>query len=325
MLGYFGSSCVVLVTLLLFSVKVTALATTDGCCKECDRHALAEAKHIMVDPVRKIMLSFTPKAGCTEIVESFLMSVNIYRGRDYPVFPRTAPHDFRISNYSGMVPNPGENPCMLTSPEWYRFKMVRNPYSRAVSSYLHIMATLLNKRVFGDNYMKVSFKQHLERMLRGIKAGKPVNTGGHAGSQSLPFELQFPLFHRVIRLEDVAIELPIVNRESGSNFSLHPFLDHTFFNNSVVVEAESAFKKSSCDAHFVGTLTYEEYTRVAKDVGGKLDYSCFYDFAILRLVQQVYEDDIVLYGYEFPYILPDMRFAPRVTQPESKRKKKLRI
>jgi hypothetical protein len=320
MFGYFGS-CVVLVTLL-----VTALATTDGCCKECNRHALGLLKHFtMVDPVRKIMLSFTPKAGCTEIVESFLMSVNIYRGRDYPPLSRTAPHDFRIANYSRMAPNPGDNPCILTSPEWYRFKMVRNPYSRAVSSYLHIMATMLNKRVFGDQYMKVSFKQHLERLLRGIEAGKPAPTGGHADSQSLPFELEFPVFHRVIKLEDVKIELPIVNRESGANFSLYPFLDHTFFNNSVVVSAESTFKKSSCDARYVGTLSYEEYTLVAKDKGGKLDYSCFYDFSILRLVQQVYQNDILLYGYEFPYILPDTNFIPRVTQPESNRKKKLHI
>ena len=45
------------------------------------------------------------------------------------------------------------------SKDWYKFKVVRDPYTRAVSSYYHVMGTKLNSIYF--NFSKMGEEKDL--------------------------------------------------------------------------------------------------------------------------------------------------------------------
>jgi hypothetical protein len=83
-------------------------------------------------------MDWTPKAACTKAVEMFWNEMNITRGLYYPedAFVHMYRHDFY--KQCGTI-----SQDMLESSKYYKFKVVRNPYNRAVSSYIHIMTTHL--------------------------------------------------------------------------------------------------------------------------------------------------------------------------------------
>jgi hypothetical protein len=81
---------------------------------------------------RKIMMSWSPKVASSKSVMIFLSGMGFFYGINY-----TDAHPFREQLYAkhcGIG-----SPCLMHDNSWFKFKIVRNPFDRAVSSYLFMM------------------------------------------------------------------------------------------------------------------------------------------------------------------------------------------
>ena len=99
-------------------------------------HRLQGSLHrsMLLNEGKRIIMDWSPKSACTKMVEMFWNEMGIKRGVHYP--NESFLHLYRPDFYRqcGYVTQ-----NMLDSPGYYKFKVVRNPYFRAVSSYIHIM------------------------------------------------------------------------------------------------------------------------------------------------------------------------------------------
>jgi hypothetical protein len=90
---------------------------------------------MLKDSSKHIIMDWSRKAACTEMVARVLQNMNIYQDINYT----GSSHQYRTNIFYdkyGHVENKE-----LYSDKWYKFKVVRNPYSRAVSSYYAVMTT----------------------------------------------------------------------------------------------------------------------------------------------------------------------------------------
>jgi hypothetical protein len=244
----------------------------------------------VVDNERKILMEFTPKAGCTAAVAMFLN----YMGFQYQKVYHAFPHVFRQEYFyqrCGKV-----NPCMLESSDWYRFKVVRNPYDRVVSSYFHVMKYDILRDEFIPPTLshKCSFKQYLQ-LLKEVPHSKMDGfLGGHAGYQVNPLERELffhnphkiVLFHKIVKQENFQKDLLDVNLATKSHFKK----DDLAFPHFV--------QRHHGEGHFVGTIPYNFIRNKIPS-----DYGLFYNTQIRNLVQEIFAFDLMVYNYTFPFAL----------------------
>jgi hypothetical protein len=81
----------------------------------------------------KILMEYTPKASCTSAVAMFFEAVGYRYGNEYIGWPQWFQESF-YERHCGKTSH-----CMYLDNSWFRFKVVRNPYDRIVSSFLYIL------------------------------------------------------------------------------------------------------------------------------------------------------------------------------------------
>jgi hypothetical protein len=242
----------------------------------------------IVDNERKILMEYTPKAGCTSAVAMFMNHMGFIYQKTYSIFPHRFRHEY-FQKKCGM----GATPCMLESPEWYRFKVVRNPYDRAVSSYLQVMNfTVLQNGFIPPHLSKnCTFLQFLE-LLEQVPRNKMTDVGaGHVGYQANAIEQHLffdnpkniTLFHQVIPLEELETGLKLVNRATHSNFQ-------------VADRGPHLPRRRNRGRQFMGNVPFS----MLKDRIPS-NYGVFYNQHIQALVQKIYGIDLLVYNYSFPF------------------------
>ena len=235
-------------------------------------------------------MEFTPKADCTSAVVMFLRNMGYKHGVHYKGWP----HEFRehfIYKHCGM-----SNWCMFFDPKWFRFKVVRNPYERAVSSYLHCMsAQLLPDYFTNDDYDYVTFRDFILFLTTIPQETIQDIAFGHAGYQSSKFEREYfeahnkSIFHAIVKAENPDEALARINQEKHTHFRLG-------YNSSHFVRRHSETCK------FVGDVEYAQIKDVIP-----ASYQYFYDKALKLLVEKIYEVDLKMYGYSYPYDEAELR------------------
>lgn len=151
-------------------------------------------KDMLKDSSKYIIMDWSRKAACTNMVAMFLQNMNIYQDINYT----GSSHQYRTNTFYdkyGHVKNKE-----LYSDKWYKFKVVRNPYSRAVSSYYHVMITPdINAYFFSKNKVidktlskTASFKQFYEYYYKYyILPDKTFLRSEHINSQSKSYEIEY--------------------------------------------------------------------------------------------------------------------------------------
>jgi hypothetical protein len=240
------------------------------------------------DNERKILLEYSPKADSTSSTVMFFEEMGFKYGNHYSGFP----HIFRQEYFNvkcGTV-----TPCMYTDRSWFRFKITRNPYDRAPSSFIHCFRTYLVHSVWTKERMdELSFYDFL---LHLKKLPKPVFEnayGGHAGLQSSRYEREMytkgvHLFHEIVQCEDPLPAISRINAKRGTHYVLNFTSKHFVKRNENV-------------HHFLGKTPWKELKNNIPE-----DYGCFYNQEIKDLVTELYYADIFLYNYTFPFQFPNM-------------------
>lgn len=241
--------------------------------------------HPLVDKRRKILMFWTPKAGCTTAKSLFLQHMGL--------LPIALSYDAWVHNFCDAVSN-GLNPhedilstFVGESLTWYvqnneflKIKVIRNPYLRVVSSFLVYISvhapTDFTFRQF------VRFLSHCDNC---------DELGHHVAFHCCP-QYSFavdPLIDKYVRLESIEQDLQNVDACA-----------HTNFLDAYRVIMESGHhhirERDSSHTDFAGDRKASEFVNNAMP-----DYQYFYDQEMKTLVDNIYYYDIVEYGYEFPF------------------------
>lgn len=216
----------------------------------------------LIDRDKKIIMDFTPKAGCTVAVKMFIDHMGLLddvRKKGYNWI-----HDYRAGVF---YPKFGK--VHLTdwcNPEIFKFKVVRNPYTRAVSSYFKYL----------EKFQDVSFYEFIEIFLQkqGLAACDP-----HYQMQSLQTD---EYLNKVVKLENFEEEIQKINELLNTNFKTN----YTSFHHHEKLPP----------SHFIGM----EKRRNSKVIPA---YKDFYNEEIKNIIYNLYKRDFISYNYSSELIL----------------------
>ena len=215
------------------------------------------------DKKNNILMLWTPRAGCTLSIKMMFYHMGLLNKNSIT----KEVHDYRgkfYEKYGIVTPKDLQN--------YFVFKTIVNPYQRAVSCYT----------VYSNVFPSASFYQFLQIVNEGSICKSQTLILEHIQPQYIQNEEKF--IKAYIKLENGQKELDEkINRPLGLNLSIDnilPVSHHTIREN---VDSNQLFGYLSRN----NFATYPKY------------YKNFYDETIKQLVDQIYHDDIVNYGYSF--------------------------
>ena len=218
----------------------------------------------------KFIIDWTPKAGCTVVCKMIFDKLNILNeALKYHHFVHVYRQKFYYKKYGRVTYK------NLKNKKTIKIKFVRNPYDRAVSSYLHSC-----KRKSGGlgyyNNANISFEFFLELLLKN-----KLNGNEHFNLQSRKIENKRKIFDKIIKIEKLNEGAKKLDEEYNlklkTNFSSKHHRSTNLKNNN----------------YYIGDLKFE---KVKKNLS---TYNNFYNEKTKKLVEKVYGKDIELYNYTF--------------------------
>ena len=217
-------------------------------------------------PNSKVVFGWTYKAGCTVVIKMFLDQCGLL---EEALALSEWVHIFRLSVL--------EQKQCPRHKRFLRIKFVRNPYSRAVSSYF---AVAYHRHLFGmfDSMKHLSFETFLKYLASGT-----AKWDGHFDKQFYEGEK----YHEIIHLEKMDEEIPRLNQMYGTRINWK-FTSHHHYPKDPTMESEYQGAK--------------DFSKNREPVGS---YKAFYNEENRKLVESIYGDDILHYGYTFQDFLND--------------------
>lgn len=215
----------------------------------------------------KFIIDWTAKAGCTIICKIFFD----YMGElDKALKYSPWIHNYRMKYYYAKYGR--VYLYHLLSNNFIKIKFVRNPYSRAVSSFIHVMKTHLKKNFNNEDMSFYTFLLNLK------KNRYPSNV--HYNLQMIDSEKD--IFNHIIKIENLEKEIKNLNRLYNLN------LNYDFTSTHHTIK-----KKINTN------ISYVKYSQILQIP----TYSNFYDKKTKDLVDEIYKPDIIRYNYTFEEFL----------------------
>eukprot|EP01040_Poterioochromonas_malhamensis_P008291 gene8291-8968_t len=264
--------------------KVTCTSSTP--CKYRTFYGMKVTPTSLVDNERRILMEFSPKADCTAAIVMFLREMGFRYGIEFTGWP----HTFRDKFFNAKCGK--ATPCVYYSQDWFRFKIVRNPWDRAVSSYIHVMKypELREKVISPKDRQTLTFAKFVTLLEKLSPKELQGFAGAHSGLQSQPYErlsygTNVSVFHEIVQAENAEESLQRINRRLGTNYT-KVFRGHHF-----------AERRNDIN-HYVGNVPWNQLQDNIPS-----NYGLFYNHELRLRVHQLYLWDILLYNYSFPFTL----------------------
>jgi len=245
----------------------------------------------MIDYKHKILMTFVPKAACTKSVMIFFSGMNYFYGVNYTGFAHNFKNDYQ--NHCGIG-----SPCLLSDNSWFKFKVVRNPFDRAVSSYLTVTKNNsilpLNHKM--DPYLilnkkgreNISFHMFIDILLSETKEFWNFDCAGHVEKQISRHEKlrwsrnESSPYNLIIKSENFNSDWKKISQLTNVNYTVYddppPHL----------------FKRSNSSKAFVGDTPRNQFVI-------PLDYGLFYNEITRAKVTRLFSEDLLIYNYTFPF------------------------
>ncbi|MCF8233850.1 MAG: sulfotransferase family protein [Bacteroidales bacterium] len=169
-------------------------------------------------------MDWSPKAGCTVAVKMFFEHMGLLdKANQYS----NHVHDYRQHVFYEHNTVSLDD---LLNPDYFSFKIVRNPYARVVSSYLHIMKHIhipriprlgilrIKAEIMGQLNLynaDISFSQFIDYLLK-IDI---INCNNHMAQQYRLYEDGIE-WNKICKLENIVMDISEVNRLAGAGFRI---------------------------------------------------------------------------------------------------------
>jgi hypothetical protein len=227
-----------------------------------------------------ILLFWNPKCGCTSLIKWFYFQIGIleeaikysewihtYRAAVFEVKP-----DYKLNITNELIN--GTKPV---------YKVIRNPYKRAVSSYLgSITVPQILNHIAPNLTNEITFRQFLYRIKEIGVEREVINS--HIAQQYIEGEELF--IKDYIRLENFNSEIRNLEKKYGLITS--PLDEITKSYHHVSHKMTQSTSQSFADVKM--------YSSVIS--GSNLPaFEKFYDTETIQLVQEIYEKDFIMLGY----------------------------
>ena len=250
-------------------------------------------------------------SGCTNIIAMFFESLHIYQNINYT----THIHEYRQKHFYKLYGYVTADE--VASSNWYKFKVVRNPYSRAVSSYFHTMNLLWrsffkHSNVFlslvelNDNVLSISFEQfykiYYDNYVTAI-GYEPFHGHEYVSLQSGDVEWHLyeqnssgSIYNRVIKIENLKNDILLINNETNMNYKLINYTmkskryNWASHDDTIILDTDEKL-------HY-GQMTFKQFI-VGKKVIYPQDYRVFYNDETKELLSKIFHKDLILYKYKF--------------------------
>ncbi len=219
----------------------------------------------------KYLIDWTPKAGCTIICKMIFDHMGILE--EALKYNRWI-HHYRLNKFYRKYGKVTKS--KLIDDKYIKIKFVRNPYTRAVSSYLHVMKT--NTLPRGLKNRDISFYDFLILIKE-----KHIPYNVHWGLQKLEIENKKTIFNEIIQIEYLDNEIQRLNIKYNLDLK-------TKYNSTHHVKNKVNINT------FCGKINFSELKVMPT-------YNNFYNDEIKLLVDNIYGEDIITYNYTFTEFL----------------------
>ena len=227
----------------------------------------------LIDRKNKIIMGWSPKAGSAVACKMFFEHMGLLQeALEYGDFA----HNYREKIfYSKFGRSTIEE---LHNPNYLKFKVIRNPYARIISTFLHTQFLKIRRQPAGKDE---SFFEFI------IRKDRDISETVHLVPQKGSYESK-ETFH-LIRLENFVEEIEKLNAKFNTKFNPHHVSRHHV-------------TKTTKSHGFVGKTKYSQL--VEKNVippRTSPPYDNFYNEEIKDMVYEMYKKDIDFYEYDFPF------------------------
>ncbi|WP_144701106.1 sulfotransferase family 2 domain-containing protein [Fictibacillus phosphorivorans] len=230
-----------------------------------------------------IVLFWNPKCGCTSLIKWFFFQIGqLEQARGYSTWIHAYREEVfeKQKHYKTIVKNE------LLHGKKTTYKLVRNPYKRAVSSYFAVLAVpSILEQIAPGRPEGISFKQFLYRIRAiGVKRNK-INP--HIAQQYSDGEEH--IIDQYLKLENFSEELRAIEKKFDLKKAPLNQLSSSNHHNSQRMNLKVT--------NSYATRNMKPY--LLKDIPS---YEHFYDDETMQIVKNLYADDFKKLGYN-PNIL----------------------
>jgi hypothetical protein len=244
------------------------------------KEVLTSSSPPLFEPDFPIIFFWSPKSGCTSLIKWFYFQIGKL---DEALKYDSWVHTYRLQVYQKQPGYLYRIAEQLLFNKKDSYKLVRNPYTRAVSSYLAAIynETLLNQIAPGAKDTGISFKEFLFK-VKEIGADNP-KLDPHIAQQYIQDEELFVKNH--IRLENFTAEIKSLEQKFKlKNSPLHEFVKSP---HHLTQAMQSNGRQSFADTRFSRQTIKTPLP----------DYTDFYNDETKKLVQELFKNDFSHYGY----------------------------
>jgi len=232
---------------------------------------------------KNILLAWTPRAGCSFVMEIWFRFLGCY---DAAFAYNENPHNYR-QDIIMKDPNGGAAAeADLRAEGNFKFKVVMDPYHRAVAMYEHAAETLLREHDFSF----IEFLQYLETHNEQdeVRENPIRGFGFHYATQVALETNDSGMYDIICKIEDMDACISNVNSITGLNFALPP------------TDSPSRDWHNHEHQHVEGDVPNTRYSKIREDVQIPLSTDFYLGESgqyAANLVQRLYRYDFEAYGY----------------------------
>ncbi|MGM7700678.1 sulfotransferase family 2 domain-containing protein [Pseudalkalibacillus sp. Hm43] len=253
-------------------------------------HKRKIANHLITRPIPlfdedfPIIFFWNPKCGCTSLIKWFFYQIG--KLQDATEYDEII-HTYRMKIFEQQDNHTNKIRKHLLDGTKDVYKLVRDPYTRAVSSYFHTLRTpsIMNSVAPGMD-QGLSFKQFLYRVQNmGVERG---NINGHMIQQYLDGEKMF--IKNFIKLEQFAPSIKKI--EEKYQLPPSPLEEIIKSPHHVTQKMNTSDNRNFANMRLSSQSFYQPLP----------PYENFYDQDTLQLVSTIYQKDFINYGYDLKKI-----------------------
>lgn len=240
------------------------------------------APRALVSPEHSLAIYWSPKAGCSTTAQIFLSLLGLYRDDGSVIEQRDEYCEKLLQEYVNNTTT--EYRSLLCNQDdifyknYIKLQVVRNPYSRVVTSFLRYLELFIPKQL--------SFNQYLEGIQKGLILEHHM----------LPQFMTNQINH-ILHLENLEEDLAWFNEHYGYSIPYKKYPKESY-NKIINLDISEYYGDKILSFTKNGLPFFINKNKVQYYIPS---YKYFYNTYTKQLVENIYMKDISFFRYKFPY------------------------